>query len=160
MKTCLLFSSRTTHAQSKFNCYLFMSRSIAELKYTHVTSTSRHFWHCVVTMIAPAHPTHAQKTDHCCGTVSVASLGFELIYEMFHILNCGFEVSCDLRSYERNLRNCVTSRYRCDALTNWAMTMSMSVASRCHGFKPRWSSDFFSGFYTQLLKLRSWLRRS
>ena len=31
--------------------------------------------------------------------------------------------------------------------------------SRGHGFKPRWSPGFFSGFFTQLHKLRS-LRRS
>ena len=31
--------------------------------------------------------------------------------------------------------------------------------SRGHGFKPRWSPEFFSGFFTQLQKLRS-LRRS
>ena len=31
--------------------------------------------------------------------------------------------------------------------------------SRGHGFKPRWSPEFFSGFFTQLHKLRS-LRRS
>ena len=31
--------------------------------------------------------------------------------------------------------------------------------SRGHGFKPRWSREFFSGFFTQLHKLRS-LRRS
>ena len=32
----------------------------------------------------------------------------EVIYEMFHILNCGFEikVSYDHRSYEHNLSNC------------------------------------------------------
>ena len=53
-------------------------------------------------------------------------------------MNCGYEIkwSYDLRSYERNFCNCinkpekirtstgfepVTSRYRCDALTNWAM---------------------------------------
>ena len=30
---------------------------------------------------------------------------------------------------------------------------------RCHGFKSRWSPEFFSGFFTQLHKLRS-LRRS
>ena len=46
----------------------------------------------------------------------------------------------------------VTSQYRCDALTNWAM-------------KPLTGSNpvevlTFSGFYTQLLKLRSWLRWS
>ena len=52
-------------------------------------------------------------------------------------MNCGYEIrrSYDLRSYERNFCNCVekpekfrtstgfepvTSRYRCDALTNWA----------------------------------------
>ena len=35
--------------------------------------------------------------------------GCEVIYEMFHILNCGFwnQVSYDHRSYERNLSNCV-----------------------------------------------------
>ena len=54
---------------------------------------------------------------------------------MFHILNCGYEIkSYDHRSDERNLSNCVkkpekvrtstgfepvTSRYRCDALTNY-----------------------------------------
>ena len=53
-------------------------------------------------------------------------------------MNCGYEIkwSYDLRSYESNFCNCVekpakirtltgfepvTSRYRCDALTNWAM---------------------------------------
>ena len=53
-------------------------------------------------------------------------------------MNCGYEIkwSYDLRSYERNFCNCeeksekfrtltgfepVTSRFRCDALTNWAM---------------------------------------
>ena len=53
-------------------------------------------------------------------------------------MNCGYEIkwSYDLRSYERNFGNCVekpekyrtstgfkpvTSRFRCDALTNWAM---------------------------------------
>ena len=53
-------------------------------------------------------------------------------------MNCGYEIkwSYDLRSYERNFSNCVekpekfrtstgfepvTSRFRCDALTNWAM---------------------------------------
>ena len=38
------------------------------------------------------------------GTVS----RFEVIYEMFHILNCGLlnQVSYDHRSYERNLSNC------------------------------------------------------
>ena len=53
-------------------------------------------------------------------------------------MNCGYEIkwSYDLRSYERNFWNCVekpekfrtstgfepvTSRFRCDALTNWAM---------------------------------------
>ena len=53
-------------------------------------------------------------------------------------MNCGYEIkwSYDPRSYERNFCNCVkkpedfrtstgfepvTSRYRCDALTNWAM---------------------------------------
>ena len=53
-------------------------------------------------------------------------------------MNCGYEIkwSYDLRSYERNFYNCVekpekfrtstgfepvTSRFRCDALTNWAM---------------------------------------
>ena len=48
----------------------------------------------------------------------------------FDILNCGFlnQVSYDHRSYERNFRTLtpagfgpVTSRYRCDSLTNWAM---------------------------------------
>jgi len=35
--------------------------------------------------------------------------GCEVIYEMFHMLNCGFwsQVGCDRRSYERNLTNCV-----------------------------------------------------
>ena len=54
----------------------------------------------------------------------------EVIYEVFYILNCG---SWNHLSYERNLSNCVkkpeksqrfesvTSRYRCDTLTNWAM---------------------------------------
>ena len=53
-------------------------------------------------------------------------------------MNCGYEIkwSYDPRSYERNFCNCVkkpekfrtltgfepvTSRYRCDALTNWTM---------------------------------------
>ena len=52
-------------------------------------------------------------------------------------MNCGYEIkwSYDLRSYEHNFCNCVepekfrtstgfepvTSRFRCDALTNWAM---------------------------------------
>ena len=53
-------------------------------------------------------------------------------------MNCGYEIkwSYDPRSYERNFCNCVekpekfrtstgfepvTSRFRCDALTNWAM---------------------------------------
>ena len=62
----------------------------------------------------------------------------EVIYEMFHILNCGFwnQVSYDHRSYEHNSSNCVwkpekvrtstgfepvTSWYQCDALINWAV---------------------------------------
>ena len=38
--------------------------------------------------------------------------GCEAIYEMFHILNCGFwnQVSYDHRSYERNLSNCWKSQ--------------------------------------------------
>ena len=48
----------------------------------------------------------------------------EVIYEMFHILNCGF----------------------------WNQEV---LVSRGHGFKPRWSPDFFRLLYTQLLKLRS-----
>ena len=61
-----------------------------------------------------------------------------MIYEMNHILNCGYVIkgSYDPRSYERNFSNCVeipekfrtstgfepvTSRYRCNALTNGAM---------------------------------------
>ena len=59
----------------------------------------------------------------------------DMIYEMNHKSNCGYEIKCsyDLRSYGRNFCNCVekpenfrtstgfepvTSRYRCDALTN------------------------------------------
>ena len=70
-------------------------------------------------------------------------------YEMFHILNCEFEnqVSYDLRSYECNSSDCilkpekvststgfepVTSRYRCNALTNWAMKpLSWSLVHCC-----------------------------
>ena len=61
----------------------------------------------------------------------------EMISEINHILNCGYEIKCsyDPRSYERNFSNCVerpeklrnstgfepvTSRCRCDALTNRA----------------------------------------
>ena len=36
---------------------------------------------------------------------------------------------------------------------------AVAPVSRGHGFKPRWSPEFFSGFCTQLHKLRS-LRRS
>ena len=39
--------------------------------------------------------------------------------------------------------------------------MSPQPVSWRHGFKPRWSPEFFSGFFTQLHKLRSlrrWLR--
>ena len=60
------------------------------------------------------------------------------MYEMDYILNCGYEIkwNYDPRNYERNFCNCVempekfrtskgfepvTSRYQCDALTNWAM---------------------------------------
>ena len=59
----------------------------------------------------------------------------KMIYEVNHILNCGYEIkqSYDPRSYGRNFSNCVekpetfrtstgfepvTSRYRCDAITN------------------------------------------
>ena len=59
----------------------------------------------------------------------------DMIYEMNHKSNCGYEIKCSnhLRSYGRNFCNCVekpenfrtstrfepvTSRYRCDALTN------------------------------------------
>ena len=55
-------------------------------------------------------------------------------------MNCGYEIkwSSDPRSYERNFCNClkkpekfrlqrglkpVTSRYRCDALTNWSLQL-------------------------------------
>ena len=83
-----------------------------------------------------------------------------------------YQVSYDHRSYERNLSNCVekpekvrismgfepvTSRYRCDALTNWAMRslslgaghlwVIMSPWSIGHEFKPRWSPDFFRLLY-------------
>ena len=69
--------------------------------------------------------------------ISAIKRSCEVISEMFHILNCGFwyQVSYDHRSYERTLSNCiqkpevrtstgfqpVTSRFRCDALTNWAV---------------------------------------
>ena len=58
----------------------------------------------------------------------------------------------------------VTSRCRCDALTNWAMKPLTLGAGQLwvHMFpwkKPICSREFFSGFFTQLHKLRS-LRRS
>ena len=77
---------------------------------------------------------HEESSVSC--PFSITLTNSEVIYEMFHTLNCGFwnQVSYDHRSYERNLSNCVwkpektstgfepvTSRYRCDALTNWAM---------------------------------------
>ena len=105
----------------------------------------------------------------------------EIIYDMNHILNGGYEImwSYDPRSYERNFSNClekpenfrtstvfvsVTSRCRCDTLTNWAMkplmvgagnlwvhhqTFHSSVdegvasASRPHRFKSCWRPEFF-----------------
>ena len=116
---------------------------------------------------------------------------------MFHLLNCRFwnQVSHDHRSCERNLSNCVkkpekvrtstgfepvTSRYRCDALANWAMHDATDVGSwsfvssnkpvhncddhapvsRGHGFINPVEVLTFSGFFMQLLKLRSQLRWS
>ena len=104
-------------------------------------------------------------------------------------MNWEYEIkwSYDLRSWERNFCNCVekpekfwtstgfepvTSRFRCDALTNWAMKpltlgaghlwvlmvpwgmnqwwndkMSVAPESRGHGFKSRWSPEFFRLLY-------------
>ena len=50
----------------------------------------------------------------------------------------------------------MTSRCRCDALTNWAMK-PLTLGGPWK--KPICSREFFSGFFTQLHKLRS-LRRS
>ena len=83
--------------------------------------------------------------------------------EMNHILNCGHEIkwSYEPRKFKRNLSNCVekpeksrtsagfepvTSRYRCDGLTNWAMKPLMLGAGHLWvhmftGLKPRWSPE-------------------
>ena len=84
-------------------------------------------------------------------------------------MNCGYEIkwSYDPRSYERNFCNCVkkpekfrtstgfepvTSRYRCDALTNWAMkplTLGAGhlwVLMFSWGMNQRWN-DIWNGSY-------------
>ena len=84
-------------------------------------------------------------------------------------MNCGYEIkwSYDPGSYERNLCNCVkkpenfrtstgfepmTSRYRCDALTNWAMKPLTLGAGHLWvlmvplGMKPPWN-DIWNGSY-------------
>ena len=84
-------------------------------------------------------------------------------------MNCGYEIkwSYDPRSYERNFCNCVkkpekfrtstrfepvTSRYRCDALTNWAMKPLTLGAGHLWvlmfpwGMNQRWN-DMWNGSY-------------
>ena len=110
-------------------------------------------------------------------------------------MNCRYEIkwSYDLRSYECNFYNCVekpekfrtstgfepvTSRFRRNALTNWATVWShwhwelvicwfhRSREERINGemayeMNPTWTVDMnFSGSFTQLQKLRSQLRGS
>ena len=48
------------------------------------------------------------------------------------------------------LQNCLTWKYHVDYIT-FKISMIVGIAvSRGHGFKPRWSPEFFSGFFTQL----------
>ena len=60
----------------------------------------------------------------------------EVIYEMFHILNCGFEIKSQLSGFIAQLVR-VSHRYREVTGSNPVEVLT------------------FSGFYTQLLKLRS-----
>ena len=61
-----------------------------------------------------------------------------------------------IEAWENQGSKPVTSRYRCDALTNWAMKpltlgtgyLWVLVSLRGHGFKPRWSPDFFRPLYS------------
>ena len=78
--------------------------------------------------------TYETETEYSSDCDTIKSINDEMVYEMNH-MNCGYEIklSYDLRSYERNFYNCVekpekfmtstgfepvTSRFRCDALTN------------------------------------------
>ena len=61
--------------------------------------------------------------------------GFEVIYEMFHILNCGFQIFIAQLVRASHRYREVTGSNPVEVLT-------------------------FSGFYTELLKLRSLLRWS
>ena len=70
----------------------------------------------------------------------------EMVYEMNH-MNCGYEIkwSYDLRSYERNFYNCVEKpeKFR----TSTGIFQCVAPESRGHGFKPRWSPEFFRLLY-------------
>ena len=96
-----------------------------------------------------------------------------MVYEMNH-MNCGYEIkwSYDLRSYERNFYNCVekpekfrtstgfepvTSRFRCDALTNWAM--KPLTLGACHLWVlmvPSGMNQWWNGIWNESYELRIW----
>ena len=96
-----------------------------------------------------------------------------MVYEMNH-MNCGYEIkwSYDLRSYERNFHNCVekpekfrtstgfepvTSRFRCDALTNWAMKPLTLGAGHLWVLIVPWGmNQWLNGIWNESYELRIW----
>ena len=90
-------------------------------------------------------------------------------------MNCGYEIkwSYDLRSYERNFCNCVekperfrtstgfepvTARFRCDALTNWAMKPLTLGAGHLWVLMIPWGMNINDEWYMKwiIYELRIW----
>ena len=89
-------------------------------------------------------------------------------------MNCGYEInwSYDLRSYERNFYNCVekpekfrtstgfepvTSRFRCDALTNWAMKpLTLGVGHLWVLMDPWGMNQWWNGIWNESYELQKW----
>ena len=101
------------------------------------------------------------------------SINDEMVYEM-NQMNCGYEIkwSYDLRIYERNFYNCVekpeklrtstgfepvTSRFRCDALTNWAMKpLTLGAGHLWVLMVLWWMNQWWNGIWNESNELRIW----